>query len=112
MHIYLLASYLVKVLENQQFKIFVSVFLLITENNIDEKAYRQMIFKKTMDKQSLTLLLPFHNSYKTSFSQYMALFVLYQCLLLDRLHIYEKFYLKGQPPFHLDVARKDLVITT
>lgn len=42
----------------------------------------------------------------------MALFVLYQCLLLDRLHIYEKFYLKGQPPFHLDVARKDLVITS
>lgn len=41
----------------------------------------------------------------------MALFVLYQCLLLDRLHIYEQFYLKGQPPFHLDVARKDLVIT-
>lgn len=40
MRIYLLASYLVKVLENQQFKIFVSVFLLITENNIDEKAYR------------------------------------------------------------------------
>lgn len=67
MHIYLLAAYLVKVLENQQFKIFVLVFLLITENNIDEKAYRQMIFKKTMDKQSLTLLLPFHNSYKTSF---------------------------------------------
>lgn len=46
MHIYLLASYLVKVLENQQFKIFVLVFLLITENNIDEKAYRLMIFKK------------------------------------------------------------------
>lgn len=42
----------------------------------------------------------------------MALFVLYQCLLLDRLHIYEQFYLKGQPPFHLDVAKKDLVITT
>lgn len=40
MHIYLLASYLVKVLENQKFKIFVLVFLLITENNIDEKAYR------------------------------------------------------------------------
>lgn len=34
-----LASYLVKVLENQQFKIFVLVFLLITENNIDEEAY-------------------------------------------------------------------------
>lgn len=49
---------------------------------------------------------------KPHFSQYMALFVLYQCLLLDRLHIYEQFYLKGQPPFHLDVARKDLVITT
>lgn len=42
----------------------------------------------------------------------MALFVLYQCLLLDRLHIYEQCYLKGQPRFHLDVARKDLVITT
>lgn len=42
----------------------------------------------------------------------MALFVLYQCLLLDRLHIYEQFNLKGQPRFHLDVARKDLVITT
>lgn len=76
-----------------------------------------MIFKKTMDKQSLALLLPksikkssFH--IKPHFSQYMALFVLYQCLLLDRLHIHEQFYLKGQPPFHLDVARKDLVITT
>lgn len=72
-----------------------------------------------MDKESLALLLPqsiksphFIIHIKPHFSQYMALFVLYQCLLLDRLHIYEQFYLKGQPPFHLDVARKDLVITT